>query len=47
MHNLLQESEVVRAKSYAISNSDSFKNPSLEFTLGLGRAVWDDEKERD
>ncbi|XP_073289085.1 transcription repressor KAN1-like [Primulina huaijiensis] len=42
-HQLMEECESARAKSYAaIPNGESYKNPSLEFTLGLNNEKFHD-----
>ncbi|KAL1536818.1 transcription repressor KAN1-like isoform X2 [Salvia divinorum] len=40
---LMEESETSCSKSYEMSVNESYKSPSLEFTLGLNRQNWDEK----
>ncbi|KAG6394442.1 hypothetical protein SASPL_145026 [Salvia splendens] len=40
---LIEESETSCPKSYEMSGNESYKSPSLEFTLGLNRQNWDEK----
>ncbi|KAG8383684.1 hypothetical protein BUALT_Bualt04G0039500 [Buddleja alternifolia] len=41
---LMEERETSRPKSYTMSNSENFRSPSLEFTLGLARPNWGEKE---
>ncbi|KAK4416934.1 Transcription repressor KAN1 [Sesamum alatum] len=42
---LIEESEISHSKRSAMSSSENYKSPSLEFTLGLNRSEWGEKEQ--